>query len=613
MAVDVYTGRKIAYRLLAILAAFVLIARLFWLQIIDDTYAQKASETVIRHITVYPARGLIYDRNGNIIVFNKAVYDLMVVPSQVRQMDTAKFCSLLGIEKEFFKERLMKIRQSSVYKPDVLIKQIPAEVYARFQEFLFEFPGFFAQVRTVRSYPFAAAAHLLGDIAEVDSPEIIASKFFYRPGDYVGKSGLEKMYEPQLMGTRGSRAVMVDVHNREIGSYKGGMFDTVAVAGNNLTTTLDMELQLYAEKLMQNKRGSIVAIEPSTGEVLCMVSSLSYDPNLLSGKYRGENFMALNSDTINRPLINRAITGLYPPGSTFKTVMALVGLQAGTLLPTSTYPCAGGFHMGSVSMGCHNHAQAYGVEEAIQNSCNAYFAYVFRNLIDQSKFDDAGDGIQAWHDAAEKFGLGKKTGIDLPGEKSGLLPDEKYYDKRYPDWRWGSLTVISLAIGQGELLMTPLQIANMMATIANHGYYYTPHLAKTFAVDTVSHLQTFHEKHETGIEEKYYQLVVNGMEKVVSAGTARSAYLASIAICGKTGTAENAGVDHSIFAGFAPKEKPQIAIAVYVENATWGGTYAAPIASLIIEKYLTDSISTPRLPMEQRLMEANLLDYHEAE
>ncbi len=610
MATDIYYSRKNAYRFLVVFAALIFITRLLWLQVIDDTYAQKADRTVIRNITVYPSRGLIYDRNEKLIVYNNAVYDLMVIPAQVQEMDTNKFCELLNIEKSFFIDRLKKIRENSEYKPDVLIKQIPAEVYAQFQEFLFEFPGFFEQVRTIRSYPYKSAAHILGDIAEVDSSDIKKSNFFYHGGDYMGNSGLEKMYEHALMGKRGSRAVVVDVHNREISSYKNGIYDTVAVAGNDLTTSIDIDLQMYAEQLMQNKRGSIVAIDPSTGEILCIVSSPSYDPNLLTGKYRGNHYLELLNDTANHPLINRAITGFYPPGSTFKTLMALMGLQAGSLHPNSTFSCSMGYHVGSFSMGCHSHPQAMNVIAAVQNSCNSYFAHVFRDFVDQSKFDDAGDGIQAWHDYASQFGLGKPLGVDLPGEDPGLLPDEAYYDKKYPNWRWGSLTVVSLSIGQGELATTPIQIANMMAAIANRGYYIIPHLAKSFATDTVSSMEKYSEKHLIETNKEYFDLVVDGMEKVVSAGTARLAAIPGMAVCGKTGTAENAGISHSIFAGFAPKDNPKIAIAAYIENATWGGTYAAPIASLVIEKYMNDSISTPRLAMEKRLMETNLLDFH---
>lgn len=585
------------------------VCRLFYLQVIDQSYKMSASNNVLRHVTQYPARGLIYDRNGELLVYNQAAYDLMVTPNQLRAFDTTLFCELLNITREQFDARLRKAKRYSYYKSSVFLEQISAEQYGAFQENLYRFKGFYAQTRSLRIYPHSMAAHTFGYVGEVDD-NTAKNDSYYKSGDYIGISGVERMYEKQLRGKKGVKVFMVDVHNRIKGQYKNGRYDTLPVNGHNITLSLDADLQQYGEELMKNKIGSIVAIEPSTGEILAMVSSPSYDPSLLVGRGRSANYTALRADPLN-PLFCRPLQARYPPGSTFKTVNALIGLQEGTIKGLYTrYSCYHGYIVGNFRMGCHGHASPLNVVEALQHSCNAYFAADFRNILDNPKYGSIDSAYNVWRSHTTSFGFGGKLGVDLPYEVSSYIPSMNYYERVYGKKRVKSLYIVSLSIGQGEILMTPLQMANLAATIANKGYYYRPHIVKEIIGYDQSYMDEYREKHFTAIDSSHYDLVVEGMYQAVnspSGGTAGVAAIKGIDVCGKTGTAQNPhGKDHSIFMAFAPRENPKIAIAVYVENAGFGASFGAPIASLMIEQYLTDTITRPWL--EKRITTTNLID-----
>ncbi len=473
----------------------------------------------------------------------------------------------------------------------------------RCRKSLYKFPGFYVEARTLRKYPKPIAAHLFGYIGEVDT-SITRKDPYYKDGDYIGKSGIEKSYEENLRGSRGIRRVMVDVFNREKGSFQNGKYDTASVAGDNLTLSLDGDLQLYGEELMMNKVGSIVALEPSTGEILCMVSSPAYDPNLLVGRTRTKNYVALLKDPY-KPLFNRSQMATYPPGSTFKLVMALLAQQEQTLFPETRYPCYGGYPPGGGRPKCHNHPSPLDLKSSISQSCNSYYSYVFRSVIDNKKYSSTQDAFAAWKSNIEKFGIGIRLPADLPNVLRGSVPTIPYYDKYFGKGQWRSSTIISLGIGQGELGITPLQNANIIAGIANRGYYYTPHVVK--AIGEQMYLpEEFRIQHSFGIDRKYFGVVVDGMESVVESGTAAATRIKGIVVCGKTGTAQNPhGKDHSVFVAFAPKDNPKIAIAVTVENSGFGSQWAAPIASLLIEKYLTDTITRPE--MDKRMREGVIL------
>jgi penicillin-binding protein 2 len=588
---DRFANRKYFIMALVLLAAMILIARLFYIQIVDKTYRVSAANNALRPVTQYPARGLIYDRNGNLIVYNQAAYDLLVIPVQTGAFDTTRLNSILGITMDDFRARMKSAVSYSRRAPSVFMKMISSETYAVLQEELYRFPGFYVQARTLRKYTKPVAAHLLGYVGEVDN-KLIAKDKYYRSGDYIGVSGIEKSYEEQLRGRKGVNIFLVDVHNNIKGSYAEGRYDTVAVPGTNLWSTIDITLQEYGEKLMQNKSGSIVAIEPSTGEILTLVSSPTYDPSLLVGRVRSENFSILQADTV-KPLFDRALMASYPPGSTFKIMNGLIGLQENVIRPTSLFSCSNGYHAGSLTVGCHSHASPLNLPQAVAQSCNAWFCNAFRNILENPVYGSVQSAFDKWREYLVAFGFGNKMGIDLPNELSGFIPARSYYDRYYGKDRWKALTVISLAIGQGEIGATPLQMANMAAVIANRGSFYIPHVIKKIGDDGVpSPLYT--QKYITGISPANFEPVIEGMEGAVNGGagsTARGARLDSIIICGKTGTAQNPhGKDHSIFVAFAPKDDPKIAIAVYVENAGFGSTFAAPIASLLIEKYLTGDI-----------------------
>ena len=589
---DRFGNRRFVIIGLMIIAMTVLIIKIFYIQVIDKSARVSAANNVLRYITQYPARGLIYDRNGKVLVSNEATYDLMVIPGQTTMIDTAHFSNMLGITVQSFRERMAAARKFSRNNTSVFLKMVPAETYARLEEEMYRYPGFFVQARTLRKYSEPLGAHVLGYIGEVDDKTISSDKY-YRSGDYIGISGLEKSYEEELRGHKGVNIYMVDVHNRIKGSYAEGKYDTVAVSGEDLYSTLDIDLQRYGEQLMHNKIGSIVAIEPSTGEILALVSAPEYDPALLVGKVRSENFTRLQSDSLN-PLFNRALMAAYPPGSTFKMVNGMIGLQEGVITPASEFSCHMGYHVGSLTVGCHSHSSPLDLAGAIMNSCNAWFCNDFRYIIDNPAFGSAPEGFDHWRDYVTAFGFGNKLGVDLPNELSGNVPTHAYYDRYYGKDKWKSLMIISLAIGQGELGTTPIQMANYTAAIANRGYYYIPHVVRSIGEEGGSPVQLYTEKKYTGISPENVEFIIEGMARAVNGGagaTARGAALDSIVICGKTGTAQNPhGPPHSIFVAFAPRVNPKIAIAVYVENAGAGATYAAPVASLMIEKYLTRKI-----------------------
>jgi penicillin-binding protein 2 len=595
-----YSGRKYVVIGLIIAIGIVFILRLFYLQIIDRSYKLSASNNVLRYMTQYPARGLIYDRNGDLLVYNEAAYDLMVVPRQVRNIDTTEFCQIIGIDKEAYIRNLNRARAHSWFRPSVFEQQISRETYGYLEEKLFKYPGFFVQTRTLRKYSRPVAPHTLGYIGEVNN-RVIETNPYYRMGDYIGISGIERTYEEVLRSHKGVRIRMVDVHNREVGSYMEGRFDTSAVMGTDLYITLDATLQAYGELLMQNKRGSIVAIEPSTGEILALVSSPAYDPNLMVGRARSRNYNRLSQDTL-KPLFNRALMATYPPGSTFKMVNALISMQHGVITAHSRYACGG---RETRPIRCsHNHRSPLALRDAIEHSCNPYFWGSFRDLMESSKFKNTAEAYSQWVDDIHSFGFGKTFGSDLFGEQTGKIPLPSEYNRIYGVNRWRALTIRSLSIGQGEILLTPLQMANMAAIFANRGFYYPPHLVRAVAEgDSIKPLEI--ERNYTNIDRKHFDDVVEGMHQVFAGdhGTARWYRLNDIEMCGKTGTAENPhGKDHSLFVAFAPKDNPKIAIAVVVENAGFGATWAVPIATLMMEKYLKGEVS--RKHVEERMLNA---------
>jgi penicillin-binding protein 2 len=596
------SARKFVIMVIMMVVGLIFILRLFFIQVVDDQWKILAASSSERQIIEYPARGLIYDREGEIIVANTAVYDLMVIPKEVKELDTLAFCQLLDIDTASFRAKLLAARQYSRYKPSTFEKQIPAEQYVPIAENLHRFPGFYGQPRTLRYYPDAVAAHSLGYVSEV-TPKIIEENAYYERGDYIGANGVESIYEEPLRGQRGKRFVLVDVHNNEQGSFSGGKYDTTAMAGKSLTSTIDLELQKYGELLMSNKRGSVVAIEPSTGEILCIITNPNYDPNLLVGRVRGKNYKALSQDTL-KPLFNRALMAKYPPGSTFKLLQALIGLQEGVIDENTRFSCNGGYYYAGRRLGCHAHSSPVDLKYSIQTSCNAYYCNVFKRILD--KYPTSEEGYQVWKSYLNKFGLGSKLKVDMTSEINGFVPDATYYDKFYGRGRWNGHTIISLAIGQGELGVTPIQMANFCATIANRGWYYTPHVVKEIEGNPITD-STYTVVHETGINREHYEKVIDGMYRVIEGGTGRGVRFSSeIEVCGKTGTAQNPhGKDHSIFIAFAPKDDPKIAIAVYVENVGFGSTWAAPISSLMMEKYLTDTITRPWV--EKRMLEGDLL------
>lgn len=600
-------SRDFSRRKYVIIGVFILITliyliRLFYLQVIDNRFKLSADNIVLRSERQYPPRGRIYDRNHKLLVYNEAAYDIMVIPNQVKNIDTSEFCMLLDIDSATFDQQIKNAKNYSYFRSSVFLKQLSKKDFGIVQEKLYQFPGFYSQTRTLRHYPHPIAAHLLGNIGEVSQRELDKDNF-YKAGDYIGKSGIEKFYEKQLRGEKGMKIIEVDVYNRDKGSYMNGKYDTLAVPGKDITLGLDADLQQYGEKLMQNKLGSIVAIDPQNGEILAMISSPTFDPNMLVGRERSENFTDLLNDTL-KPIMNRAVMGTYPPGSTFKMVNGLIALQEKVIWEGTEFTCQGKL---SRPIKCtHTHKSPLNLDEAIQQSCNSYFWKTFRSILNNPKYTDSHEAYANWYDHVMSFGFGQKFNTDIPYELPGNIPDKEYFDKLYRGV-WNALTVRSLAIGQGEILVTPIQLANLSAIIANRGYYYPPHVVKSVeGNDTIS--KKYDQKQLTNIKPKYFDVIRGAMLTVFEGkhGTARFYKLDNIKQCGKTGTVENPhGEDHSIFIAFAPIDKPQIAISVIVENSGYGSTWAAPIASLMIEKYLTGKTSRPKL--EKRMLDGNLI------
>ncbi len=601
-------NRNLSERKYVVIAIFVIVAvifivRLLILQLFDDSYILSAENNVLRKITIYPNRGRIYDRNGELLVYDEAAYDLLVIPRQVKELDTVEFCRILNIPDSVFKIKMKKAKKYSRYKPSIFLEQISKQEFGYLEEKLYKFPGFYVQTRSLRKYNRPIAAHTLGYIGEVNNKEMKADSYYHQ-GDYIGKSGIEKFFEKELRGKKGVGVVMVDVHNRQQGSYKNGKYDTLSVPGKDHYLSIDADLQAYAEKLMQNKIGSIVAIDPETGGILAFVTSPTYDPNLLVGRVRGKNFGMLMHDSL-KPLLNRAVMGRYSPGSTFKPVQALIGLQESVLRKSTSYVCYG---PATTPIRCtHNHESPLQLQHAIEQSCNPYFWNVYKSIINNPKYRSVEEAYNVWRNYVMSFGFGTKFKTDIPFEVSGNVPTAEYFNKIYGKGHWNALTIRSLAIGQGEILVTPLQLANESVIIANKGYYYPPHIVEAIgSPDNI--IKEFRVKKETKVKPDKFDVVREAMLEVFEGehGTARWAKLEGVKICGKTGTVQNPhGKDHSIFVAFAPMENPKIAMSVIVENSGYGSTWAAPIASLMIEQYLNDTITRNRL--EKRILDGNLI------
>lgn len=580
--------RTMVYMIVAAIFA-VIVVRLFYIQVLDPQYKEFASNNVLRYETLYPARGEVFDRNGKYLVQSKEVYDLTVIPREVKAFDTVMMCNIIGVPPERMRAELRKAHQYSSRQQSVIFKQLPKEIKLKLEEY--SFPGFYTVYRTIRSYPSKTGGNLLGYVGEVDQAAIDRDGY-YRAGDYIGKSGVELAYEQVLRGKKGLRINMVDVHGIIKGSYADGKYDSLPVHGTAITTTIDLKLQALGEELLAGKVGSIVAIEPSTGEILVMASSPGYDPDELVGRETGNNYMKL-LDNPRRPLYNRAVMSRYPPGSTFKVVNGLIGLQEGVLMPETRYVCNEGYTVGR-GVKCHVHWSPLNLTDAVQTSCNAYFCYVLRNILENRKHGGVKNGYEVWEQYVHSFGFGQKLGSDFLGELSGFVPDAAFYDKKY-NGRWNFFTVVSLSIGQDALGCSPLQMANLAATIANRGYYYIPHIVRRIE-DRDSIDARFYERHRTMVDEKHFAPIVEGMWRAVNlpGGTGYWQRIEGIDMCGKTGTAQNPhGADHSTFMCFAPRDNPRIAVSVYIENGGFGAAIAAPIASLIVEQYLTDTIRRP--------------------
>ena len=605
---DTFSKRRLIILGIFLGIGVIFVLRLFSLQITSKTYKQFATRNVLRKITVYPARGFIYDRNNNLMVYNKAAYDLMIIPREVKTFDTTELCNIIQLDRIELRDAIRKARAYSSYKPSIVVGQISPDIYAPLQEKLYKYPGFFVQYRTLRDYPSKSAAHVLGYVGEVNQKTIDADKY-YRQGDYVGVTGLEKAYEQELRGIKGVQKSMVDVHNRIKGKYNEGKEDTTAILGNNLITGMDAKLEAYAELLMTNKRGAVVAIEPSSGEIILMVSAPSYDPNLMVGRQRSKNYVILDRDSINKPMMNRAIIGRYPPGSTFKLANALIGLEEHAINPFDRFSCSG---KGSKPISCtHNHVSPLAVREGIRESCNSFFWNTFRLIM--SRKGNSADSFQAWRDYITSFGFGTKLSPELSSEVKGSIPEVALYDKWYGAKRWNAMTVRSLAIGQGEIEATPLQMVNLCAMIANRGYYIMPHIVRAIQTPDRQIRTLEYEKKTVNVGPENFATVIEGMQAVIEETKLQyTVKQDKFIVCGKTGTVQNPhGADHSAFVGFAPKDDPKIAIVVFIENAGFGATYAAPIAGLLMEKYLNDSISPKHKEIEQKLIETDLLDVKE--
>jgi penicillin-binding protein 2 len=599
--------RRYVIQGLFIVMAVALLGRLFYIQIIDDQYTKSARYNVLKRFVLFPGRGPIVDRNGKVLVQNEPVYDIMVTPRDVKPFDTVKLCQLLSIDRDEFDKRWKKAVTYSRNLSSAFEKQLPVQLYASFQEHLFEFPGFTGVQRSVRTYPDSIAAQFLGFIDEVNDRDIQKSHGYYKRGDYIGRTGVEKAYEDSLRGQRGVQNSLVDSKGVVKERYLNGSEDTAMVAGEQLMSSLDVRIQKLGEKLMKNKVGSIVAIEPSTGEILCFVSSPTYDPNLMVGRERGNNAAELYKNPYN-PFFIRPIQAYYPPGSSFKPLDALIALQEGLITPQTTYDCVATYWAGNHPVHCDEPHGVTDLSKAIAVSCNTYFCNVFDRLMSANGPKNTTSTFIDWKAKVNKFGFGVRLGVDMPHEGRGNVPTSTQYDKRFGANHWRSSSIISLAIGQGELEATPLQMANIECIIANHGYYYKPHLIKAIGGKPVVKSE-YTTKNDVGIDYQYFEPVIDGMQQVVENGTARASKIPGIIMCGKTGTAQNPhGKNHSIFVAFAPRDHPRIAIAVVVENSGQGAWWAAPIASYIVEKYLKDTLTdrgTGKSP--QWIMDQNLL------
>ena len=589
----ILSKRKYVLGAAAIVMVAIYILRLFALQMTSEDYKLRAdSNALMRHI-LFPARGAITDRNGTLLVYNQPAYDIMVVMQEQEGVDTLDLCESLGIDVNWYKRRMAEITDRSRnpgysrFTQQLFMSQLSMEEFSNFHEKQFRFPGFYIQKRSIRQYAYPYAAHILGDIGEVNTADMEADEY-YRMGDYIGKQGVERSYEKQLRGIKGSEILLRDVHGRIKGRYQDGRFDEQPIPGKNLTLSIDIELQKLGERLMQNKLGSIVAIEPATGEILCMVTSPTYDPRTMVGRQRGKKHRELSQDPM-KPLLNRAIMGTYPPGSTFKTSQALTFLQEGIITKETAFPCSHGFHFGSLKVGCHGHGSPLPLVPAIGTSCNGYFCWgLYHMFNNRQHYHSTQEAMTRWKDYMVSMGFGYCLGVDLPGEKRGMIPNADYYDNAYKG-SWSGLTVISISIGQGEVTLTPLQIANLGATIANRGWFITPHIVKEIQDDHLDSLYT--QRRKTMVSPEHYETICDGMQRAVEAGTCRSAYTKNYVTCGKTGTAQNRGHDHSVFMGFAPRENPKIAIAVYVENGGWGANYGVPLGALMMEQYINGHLS----------------------
>ena len=599
------------------IAAAILIGRLFVIQIVDTSYKIDASNNSMVYQTIYPTRGIIHDRNGKILVGNKMTYDLLVTPKEVEEFDTLTLCNVLGISPEFVREKMdeyHRYRTRIGYRSVVMLKQIPPEAYLKFAEVSYRFPGFRGQARSIREYPFNAGGNLLGYVSEVDKAYIESHNGEYASGDYAGKTGIEAAREKELRGEKGYAIFLRNSRNKIESRYRNGEMDKEAIPGNDITTTIDADLQKYGQMLMQNKVGSLVAIEPSTGEILTLVSSPGIDVDVLADF--GSHYNEILNDPY-KPMFNRAVQAPYPPGSVFKLVNGLIGLQEGVLTPETEYPCSMGYHFGRNKLGCHDHRSPLDLEESIMMSCNAYYCYVLRSILENGKYGSIAEALDKWNEYVKSFGFGRKLGSDFPAELGGTIPDAAYYDKVYGKNAWKATNIISLSIGQGEIGCTPLHLANLCATIANRGYYYIPHIVKDS--EHVSIDSKFRQRQYTMVDTSYFPVVVEGMYRAVNSGygsgaTASVAAVEGLDICGKTGTAQNPrGDDNSVFICFAPKDNPKIAVAAYIEHGSFGARWAAPIASLLVEKYLTGEISPQRGYLETRVLEGNLMDKVKAE
>lgn len=590
-----------------------LVFRLVFLQLINKEYKVTAANNVLKYEIIYPSRGLIYDRNGNILAGNRAAYDILITPRELKTFDTTAFCSIFNLSEENLRKMLADIharRQSIGYQSVIFLRQVSNRQYAHFLEKSYKFPGFSVQTRSVRNYPSAICGNLLGYIVEADR-EFLDKNPGYRAGDYIGRTGLEEAYENRLKGEKGYEIFLRDVHNRIKSPYAEGAYDKASVPGNDMITTIDLPLQLFGEELMKNKVGSVIALDPSTGEILTLITSTGLSTEYLT------NFGAYYSQIISdplKPLFNRAIMSSYPPGSVFKLVNGLIGLQEGVIVPETRFSCNSGFRAGSLTVGCHVHPSPTNLVQSVMMSCNAYYCNVLRNILDNPVYESIAESMNSWQNYVRSFGFGTRLGIDIPGELAGSLPGTDLYNKIYGKRGWKSLTVISLAIGQGEIGATPLQLANLAAIMANRGHYYTPHLVKRIPEDTLAQPHT--EQHRTLVDPEHFTPIVEGMYLAVnspagSGATARLAAIPGIDLCGKTGTAQNPhGEDNSVFICFAPKDDPKIAVAVYIEKGGFGASQAAPVASLLVEKYLTGQIHPSRTWLYERTLEQDLLSRH---